>query len=169
MLSLMAPDPWSLAISIFAAVIALGALGWNVASYVRSGGRIRISLELTFDATNGATQRVRPKRWPKTQSELGVATWSRLSLVVIVRSVGRGDVTVQRIAIGTSTKNSHANSSGIQVQLPHTMRAGGPALEYTRALADEEWLQHEGDGRVRGVVDLGDGRRVRGRLHRLPS
>jgi len=152
--------------------VLLGALslGWQAATYVLTGGRVKIALKVGAVVDSGTGMALMPvaEATPDKLASLGQQGFSRAVIAVEVRNVGRLPVTVSRWSLESSLGVSYVPiADSLGSALPHRLDLGEPAtwaLDLHQAIhLVKTTTEVLGKGceqaRVHGVVELGDGRR----------
>lgn len=160
-------DITTLVVAICAAVVAATALGWQVASWLLSGGRAKVEL------LNGALHQFGPQ-WvvmpPNKPLDPSAAAngFTRRAIFVEVRNVGRLPITVTswQLKLPGGVKIGELNSPN-GPKLPHRLEVGDNATwaievdgQLVAALHATRRMAKVDDVEVRAVVSLGSGKEI---------
>ncbi|SHJ58156.1 hypothetical protein SAMN05421803_107168 [Nocardiopsis flavescens] len=161
-------DITTLVVAICAAVVAATALGWQIASWLLSGGRAKVEL------LNGALHQFGPQ-WivmppNKPLDPSGAANgFTRRAIFVEVRNVGRLPITVTswQLKLPGGVKIGELNSPN-GPRLPHRLDVGDSEKwaievdsELVAALRATRKMAKVDDVEVRAVVSLGSGKEIK--------
>lgn len=159
----------TLGIASLGVLLGAASLGWQAATHVLTGGRVKTTLKVGALADSGQGMVLTPadRVTPDTLQRAAAQGYSQPIIAVEVRNVGRLAVTVSRWSI----KSSHGVSyipigESLGPTLPHRLDAGesatwaldlGAAIQLAKT--STEVLSKNGKpAHIRGVVELADGR-----------
>lgn len=164
----------SLIVGICGVTLGGISLGWQVANYLLTGGRVKVELKVGAVGNGGlATRPVKGLHgdWRQRLAEEGFAP---PVVIVEVVNVGRQPVTVIKWNIAAGKLNYQPIGDAQGPPLPHRLEVGEPATWFTAetnaiALIESSKAVPRFAGRtIRGMVQLADGRKVVGRERFTP-
>jgi len=159
-------DVASFVIALLAFLLAVGSLAWQAATYVLSGGRVKVELMRGLARDSGGDMLTRPESMtPDTLQRLAAEGYTRPVIGVLVRNVGRMPVTVSGWSLNFSVPGAAYRPLGAAFgpPMPHRLEAGASEAW----VADERIVQATANTLVkattepisiRGKIELGDGR-----------
>ncbi|MGX1703315.1 hypothetical protein [Microbacterium sp. NPDC055357] len=156
-------------ISIFAAVVGLSALIWNIVAWVRSGHRVVVAIETVVRNPGRGrswTGRRGWLRWRAASVPPSHVDYSIVFVTVIARNRGRAPVDIERfyLTVGRSSQNKDISWTMVDdPPLPQRLEPGSSASREYMISEVEGFVRRERRRRFRGAVALGDGRRRRSR------
>lgn len=153
----------ALCISIFAALVGLSALIWNIIAWVRSGHRVVVEIEAVVRNPGRSASWVgrRGKRdWPAASVPPSHVPYSVVFVKIIARNTGRAAVNIERFffAVGKPAENKNMSwTFDYEPSLPQRLEPGASASREYLLTDIEAFARREGRQRFQGAVELGDG------------
>lgn len=171
-------------ISVLGVALSCISLGWQAATYVLTGGRVRVQLKVGATSASGVQQVLGPVGamsgdWAKT---FIAQRFNRPVVAVEAVNIGRQPVTVTGWGLQTPNGMSlsmHDYSEVVGPPLPYTLEVGGAPAKWVVETVQLErfahastvvpiqwswsslcrWIARRGSRGVVAVVDLADGHR----------
>jgi hypothetical protein len=153
----------ALCISIFAALVGLSALIWNIIAWVRSGHRVVVQIEAVVRNPGRSASWVgrRGRRgWAATSVPPSHVLYSVVFVKITARNVGRAAVDIERFYFSVGKPAQNKNMSWTyddDPPLPQRLEPGASASREYMLTNVEAFARREGSRRFRGAVELGDG------------
>jgi hypothetical protein len=166
-------DVATFVIAVVGLAVATASVVWQMATFKLEGGRVKVKLLVGAMANNGRGVALNdPHRvTPESLKSLAAQGFGMPVIAVTVRNVGRADVTVQRWSIKHEASGLAFVPIGDSIgkELPFRLAAGASetwAADLRTALALPDAgraIKPNSRGKVRGLVELADGRTYRSR------
>lgn len=159
-------DIATLVIAVFGAVVAMMALGWQVASWLLSGGRAKVELR------NGAIHErgdpyVTVPADKAIGSDLVTQGFTRRAIFINVRNVGRLPISVTGWHLKFPAAMTLGEMNHPRATFPHRLEVGESKEWHIEVDTDVQTILRAAqrkakvsDVEVRGVVELGNGKKT---------